>query len=217
MTLFEYLGEGNPLRKLYETRLLNKELPRIAMISRDGRFFVTIDEFGSYGISPVTIVVYDLARREHTAYAGKDFLDSKVIESLPSHGSWGFKWYGKDMVFNRDSTQFYPTRPEHCEEEGVPFVVVDLPTRTVRVQPVSSVDTESIVARVDQEWGWKPSRETVHTMTTVLPRQMTWSSPGLPDRVLELSRDETAYLPRQKAGTTRDEKSRRRPQDALQD
>jgi len=198
VSVFEYLGEGKSLRKLYEAELLNHGVPLICSLSRDGRFFVTLDEFNAAGTSPFTVVIYDLARKEHTTYAGKDFLSEKLIKSLGHQGFVpGFKWHGKDMDFNQDSTRFYPTRPENCKKEEVPFVVIDLPTRTVRVEPIPATPLTDLVPDVQQEWGWRESRETVATKTTILPVRITRSRPGHPDRVLELAPNKTEYIARQ--------------------
>ena len=196
VTVFEYLGEGKSLRKLYERELLTKRIPLGRALSSDGRFFLTIDDFQSSGISPFTVVIYDLARQEHTAYAGKDFLSKELIKSLSHQGFVrGFKWRGKDGLFNLNNTKFYPTLPSNCEDEGVPFVVIDLPTRTVRVEPAPAKDPQDIVERVDQKWGWLESRETVTTDKTILPVRVTRSSPDSPNQVFELAPDMTEYVP----------------------
>jgi hypothetical protein len=189
VTIWECLGDELTLRKLYETRLLNAKAPLVRALSRDGRFFVTLDDFASSGISPETLVIYDLARKEHTSYAGKDFLNEEAIRRLPQHALVaGFKWHGKDYEFNQDSTKFYPTRPENCEEEqGVPFLEIDLRTRSIRARPTSSVDPKTLVQDPGQEWSWNPSTETSATDLTVLPLRITWSGPNRADRVYDLA------------------------------
>jgi hypothetical protein len=79
--------------------LRNRYGPLIEEISSDGRFLVTLDEWTSSGTGPLTVVIYDLARKEHTAYAGKEFLSEEVRKSLSHQGFIkGFKWFGKDCV-----------------------------------------------------------------------------------------------------------------------
>ena len=197
VTVLEYLGEGRSLRKLYETKLLNKERPIGTTLSRDGRFYLTFDKFVVSETSPGAVVIYDLARNEHTAYGGKDFLSEEVINTLIPHGFIpGPKWRGKDNVFNQDSTKYYPTLPENCKEERVPFLVIDLPSRTISIQPHSAFNPKDIVVMEAQQWGWIESAEIVPTNTTMLPARMTWSCAGYANRVLDLSPDKTEYLPR---------------------
>jgi hypothetical protein len=85
LIVFEYLGKDKPLRKLYEATLITKGVVS-GELSRDGRFFVTLDDMQSSGIRPHTVVIYDLARKERTAYAGKDFMNEELIKSLPIPG-----------------------------------------------------------------------------------------------------------------------------------
>jgi hypothetical protein len=196
LTVWEYLEKDKSLRKLYETPLLNKRMPLIRKLSRDGRFFVTMDEWESSGVGPNTLVVYDLARKEQTSYAGRDFLNDEVIKSLNSHPLIkGVKWSAIGGNFNQDSTEFYPSRPELCEQENVPFVVVDLPTRTVQVRRTTEVDSSKIVPRVNQKCGWDAPRdtETKSTGTTVLPTRLIMTQTGKENEVFELDLDLMMY------------------------
>jgi hypothetical protein len=219
VTVLEYLGEGKPLRKLYEVELLNEYSPLLDMLSHDGRFYLTFGDsrIAGTGHGPSkAVVIYDLARKEHTAYAGKDFLGEKRIESLLPHMfAPGFKWFGKDFLFNQDATRFYPTLPSNCEREEVPFVVIDLPTRTVRVEPISNEDPQDIVPDGNSQWGWLESKETVKTDKTILPlrlRRTKWlSQPGTPDpdvpvQVYELAPDKTQYVPVKDEARTQQQK-----------
>ncbi len=203
VTVFEYLGEDLPLRKLYETELLTTSWPAAYCLSPDGRFLVTYEWFHHAGISPHSLVVYDLARKELTAYAGKDFLDEETIKGLRSNvgGTDGssFYWTDNDVVFNQSSTKFYPTLPSNCKEE-FPFVVVDLPTRKATVEPLPSEDPKDLVHRAGAKWGWKPSSETVATENTILPVSLTRKRVAprgvhTPERVYRLSDDHTEYVP----------------------
>ncbi|MEQ8788178.1 MAG: hypothetical protein RIC55_17855 [Pirellulaceae bacterium] len=197
VTVFEYLSGAEPqrLRKLYEAELLNKRLALVRKISQDGRFLVTLDDFTSSGTSPVTLVIYDLARKEHTAYAGKDFLDEDTIKALPHQGFLpGFKWWAKDADCDRDSTRFFPTRPERCEKERVPFIVVDLPTRMVRVMPTSSVEPNDIVSDPPPEWWWKPAPETTRNGGTALPSRLIQHREGAPSQVFQLRPSRMEYV-----------------------
>ena len=172
--VYEYLPQGRQLKKLYSATLVNKKMPLTRAISSDGRYFVTLDEPTGSGTGPASLVIYDLARREHSAYSGSDFLSEEIRRNLRSRKVWGgFKWYGNDFRFDDKSTEFYPTLPENCREEEVPFVVVDLRMRLPRVTSPDEFDSRSIVKEVRRQFWWSLSRETVTDHGTMLPARIT--------------------------------------------
>src|SRR5688572_28744857 len=52
LTVFEHLSEVRIVRRLHDTTLANKNVPGVRMLSGDGRFLVTVDEFGDRGMGP---------------------------------------------------------------------------------------------------------------------------------------------------------------------
>jgi hypothetical protein len=145
-------------------------------------------------------VIYDLARKEHTAYSLKDFMTEKTIESLPPHGYInGIKWHVSGQpYFNKAATKFVFASPALCEEENVPFTIIYLPTRSVAIVPEEEYDHEDLKLDPAQKWGWRFSEETIKTEKTELPKTITWECSGLPSRVLELAPNQSDYLPLKK-------------------
>ncbi len=133
LTVFEVLAPDRRLRQLHQTKLLNGCSPRSFALCGSGRFFLTMDEWKDPRISKYPLVIYDLVRREHTAYRLKEFLpEANSIESA----HWYSSAYHSDR-FNPDTMEFYinATNKEKPPQRELPFIVVDLPTRTVRLEP----------------------------------------------------------------------------------
>jgi hypothetical protein len=198
LTVFESQGDNKSLRKLYEAKLLNKWQPLIFCLSPDGRFFVTLNEWEGTGISPNSLVIYDLARAEHTAYSGKDFLTEQQIASLSKWGMpRGFIWHGSDCDFTLDSSKFIPTRLRNCMRRKLPYIVVDLATRTVEVEPKEQVDEQTLEELQDRSWCWKPSREFRDVGAARLPVSLTYVERNGENAgaVFQLSKDGDAYVP----------------------
>jgi hypothetical protein len=118
LTVFEHVSEAKVVRRLHDTKLANKNVPGVRMLSCDGRFLVTIDEFGDRGTTPPLgassngIVIYDLVRKEHTAHAPADFLSKEPKSVLED------KWYYHDMVFDRTSSRFFQLCPRTARNAG---------------------------------------------------------------------------------------------------
>lgn len=218
-TAFESLRGGKCYRKLHETPLLNKEEPYFHELSRDGRFLVTLDEWEVFGTGPNTLVIYDLVRKESSAYSCKDFItgkaqdflgnkvdydsiekDMKTIDAIHKHQRIpGLHWRGPDHIFNRQSTRFYPSLPEYCIKMSdriapIPFVVVNLLTRKVTIEPVETAVVEDADPVVQKEGEWIALEETVETSTTALPATLRWSSESKPDKLYRLSPDKEEYV-----------------------
>lgn len=199
VTVYEFIGEGKALRKLYEMKLATSKRSWVNDISPDGRFFVTRDETYAMGSGPFSLVIYDLARKEYTAYSCKDFMTNKVYRSLNKHAIFsGLAWYGPQSAFSRDSTRFYPTEYTYYKESGaerkLPFVEVNLLSRTAKVVPKPSIDPDDI-SRDEGVDGWICSDEKVKTEHTLLPKRFTRVRNGLIDREYELSIKTMDYVP----------------------
>lgn len=132
VTVFEVMEDGERLRALHSVTLLNPVSPGSAELSSDGRFLITMDDFAYEGDGPHALVIYDLVRREHSAYAADQFLPknfNKHVAHLP-----GYCWRSWDGAFNASSTKYYPTIPEVAAREKYPNVVIDLPTRIPSIE-----------------------------------------------------------------------------------
>lgn len=133
LTVFEVLAPDHRLRQLHQTKLLNGCAPKAFALCGSGRFFLTMDEWKDARISKYPLVIYDLVRREHTAYRLKEFLpEANSIEST----HWYSSAYHSNR-FNPDTMEFYinETNKENPPTRERPFIIVDLPTRTVRLEP----------------------------------------------------------------------------------
>ncbi|MGV3609078.1 MAG: hypothetical protein ACO1RA_21915 [Planctomycetaceae bacterium] len=199
VTVFEFLGEGKSLRKLYEMKLATSKHSWVNNISPDGRFFITRDETSAMGTGPFSLVIYDLARREYTAYSIKDFMTNDVIKTLNKHTIFpGLNWYGPRSAFSRDSTKYYPTEYTYYKDSGaeqqIPLVEVNLLSRTAKVIPKPSIDPDDI-SRDEGMDGWICSDENVKTEHTLLPQSFTRVRNGLIDRKYELTKRRSEYVP----------------------
>jgi len=130
LTVFEVLAPDRRLRRLHQTKLLNGCSPKSFQLCGSGRFFLTMNEWKDARISKYPLVIYDLVRREHTAYRLKEFLPD-------SESSFWFSTPYHRHRFNPDTMEFYinEINKERPPSEIRPFIVVDLPTRKVRVEP----------------------------------------------------------------------------------
>lgn len=192
LTVFEHVSEAKVVRRLHDTKLANKNVPGVRMLSCDGRFLVTIDEFGDRGTTPPLgtssngIVIYDLVRKEHTTHAPADFLSKESKSVLED------KWYYHNMVFDRTSSRFFPTLPENCKKRGLPFIVVDLPSRTVSIQPFESLDLKDIADRKQATVTWSIA-DVEPTAKGLLPKTMTQIVSGKPGATFKMSADSSEY------------------------
>ena len=135
LTVFEVLTPDHRLRQLHQTKLLNGCSPKAFALCGSGRFFITMNESKDARMSKYPLVIYDLVRREHTAYRLKEFLPESEVNSVES-AHWYSSAYHSDR-FNPDTLEFYinDTNKEKPPRHERPFIVVDLPTRTVRLEP----------------------------------------------------------------------------------
>lgn len=170
--VYEYISLAGRLRLLYERDLVSSRFPLVTKLSSDGRFYITMDDASETGIGPQSLVVYDLARNEHSTYAATDFLPADIVSTLP-RGAFtaGFQWNGGWGEFNRSASQFFPNTPEDARN-GLPFVVVDLPSRTARLEAKPMMHYKDVLPYTEQDWYWSPSKETVDTGNTVLPASL---------------------------------------------
>lgn len=142
LTVFEVLALDRRLRRLHQTKLLNGCTPRSFCLCGTGRFFVTMEEMKDARITKNALVVYDLVRREHTAYRLNEIFSEEKFNALaPTGFITGVQWHyfqphGEN--FNPKTLEFYLNASNDYAEvysDIQHLVVVDLPTRTVRIEP----------------------------------------------------------------------------------
>jgi hypothetical protein len=186
LTIFEVIASGERLRKLHSVDLLNPVAPSTLQLSSDGRFLVTMDDHYST-LGPRAIVIYDLVRNEHSAYSGSEVLSEATVQSLKElPGADGY-WRDGRGVFNKTNTKFYTTAPEHLDEPGVLNVVVDLTSRTPKVEEKPKTIPDDIVRIGDVKFhgqhffatnSWTTSKEKVSAENDVFPAYLlrSWAS-----------------------------------------
>lgn len=141
LTVFEVLAPDRRLRRLHQTKLLNGCNPLGFSLCGAGRFFVTIDEWKDAQITKNALVVYDLVRREHTAYRLNQIFSEKDYDALPETGFLtGVQWHyfqPHEKNYHPETLEFYLNAPiDYADSYSSdhPLVVIDLPTRTVRIE-----------------------------------------------------------------------------------
>lgn len=110
--------------------------------SNCGRFVITNGERLGTGMSERELVIYDLVRKEQSAYGIQDFLPEATIASLERSDmrqGRGLRW-SDISSFDPVKMEFYPSRPQDCRKSNLPFVVMDLLSRQVSVKPVPEGD-----------------------------------------------------------------------------
>ncbi len=148
ISIIELSEPARRLRLLHQLRTnVSLELFSYA-VSDCGRFVITIGDARAASETPDRdLVIYDLVRNEHTAYCINDFLSPEAIERLgrnppPFPVTNGLAWHRGFPGFDYTKMEFYPTVPQQCRygDSSVPFVIVDLLARTVRVDEIPDDD-----------------------------------------------------------------------------
>ncbi len=188
IVVFEYLGEDVGLRHVHACGLVGG-VPEHAILSTDGRFYVTL--FEPHKAEEPAVTVYDLARKEHSTFALRDFLDQRTLKAL-AQGKIPH-WRGA-CTFNLSSTKAYLTTRTDANDHGVPFVVVDLLARTIGTTEERDVnDLEHLPAQT--QVSWRPSARIVETAAGLLPERLTLRRfVGLPNVDFLLQSGSMRYL-----------------------
>ena len=170
LTLFESIEGGAKLVKRCSRQLVNSQ-PLAIFVSSNGRYFVTMDEANRIGITSSTVVIYDLESGENPAYALRDFIPKNVRRYLRDASSpfVGLRWTDHDFFFNEDNTKLVSNR-ERCIWRDYPFVVVDLPHRDVRVEPIPEKEPMDLNRSTPNLLTTKLSDETVGDRESTVPR-----------------------------------------------
>ncbi|MBL8694240.1 MAG: hypothetical protein JNJ88_09105 [Planctomycetes bacterium] len=130
--VFEWAEGGEQLRPLYKSRLLTTWAPWSWRAEGDGRFLVTFDDrFEPQGSTDHCVVIYDFVRGESKAMRADDFVPEKW------RGSEGVRhqWDGGPAYVDPLLQVIYTTTPARARQGTNPFVVIDLPSLSVRAEP----------------------------------------------------------------------------------
>ena len=170
--VFEKLGVAQRIRLIHQTALLNRVRSLDSELSTDGRFYITLDDLGEETNCPLSIVIYDLVRNEYYKWSASEFLPVDVQKSL-SRTNDRLHWRDGSSAFNRLGTRFFPNEPG----SNLPFVVVDLPTRNVRIESHSHGGERGleIVTPESTDWNpstWEHSIQTIEQGDCVLPKYL---------------------------------------------
>ena len=148
LSIIELSEPDRRLRILHQLRT-NVPLEFFSLAVSDcGRFVITMgDARAASGTLDRDLVIYDLVRNEQSAYSVNDFLSAESIERLsakppPFPVLHGLVWQRGFPGFDYVKMEFYPTVPQKCRysDSEVPFVVVDLLSRTVRTEAIPDED-----------------------------------------------------------------------------
>lgn len=152
--VFEWVDGGQRLRPLHRSVLRNDWMPWTWRAEGDGRFLVTFDDrFSPEGSTDNCIVLYDFVRGVTVAKRAEDFLPEQQGENEDAFWKWNTEPVLVDPLLQR----IYPTSVARASKGGAPFLVVDLPSLTVRAEPAP----ESLPERVYREtanghaWEWE--------------------------------------------------------------
>jgi hypothetical protein len=155
VSVFEIFGNDRKIRQLFVQELHNQHTPRERLFY-GGRFLITLEEWRDSTETPFALVVYDLVLGKSTSFRLSDLFEQATLDELPLMGGiGGVKWqdfhYPRENYFNQSKLEFY-INPPHLEQRlhtrngddvndkskctyYLPFVVVDLRTRTTRIEP----------------------------------------------------------------------------------
>jgi hypothetical protein len=138
ITILELVEPDERIRVLHQLTTICPYYLSGSSHSSCGRFVITMGERLGTGISERELVIYDLVRQEHTAYGIQDFLPAETIASLELSGirsGESLRWQSSPG-FDLDRMEFYPSCTSECRKANLPFVVIDLLSRKVRVEPI---------------------------------------------------------------------------------
>ncbi|MBF0199183.1 MAG: hypothetical protein HQL32_15820 [Planctomycetes bacterium] len=101
--VFTYNEERNSYDLTHSQILQNRVFPYQVLISNDGRYLITIDEYYNTGWNENTFVVYDLPRKVVYSYTLKDIVPNDIYQHFSSQKeqrkSNGVKW-NHDIYFD---------------------------------------------------------------------------------------------------------------------
>lgn len=96
-TLTKWDSKEQSYKLLRRLTLRNPIRPRTAVVTNDGQFLVTFDDYCENGTTPNTIVIYDLQQGTSHAHALEDFLPASYRKTLEESIS-SILWRGDPSV-----------------------------------------------------------------------------------------------------------------------
>lgn len=179
ITILEMMPDGKEMRPLFQRALITEFIWWQAYSVSGGRFLVTLnDRFvsgssreRSIGETPNTIVVYDLVRGTHAAFAAEQFLTPEVIRR--DDGLDGL--FGTGHILDAGLDVLHITDAREAREHGVPYLVIDLPSMKVLTLPPPTIDEEKhllnqgVDVRLSKPYSWETASRA--------DRDPDWSSP----------------------------------------
>jgi len=180
--VFEIVGEGQRLRRLYRTDLRNDHFPEGYEAFCSGRFLVTYDDWAmARGTTSNCLVLYDLARGVSKAWRLEEFLPKERLRQggLPGDG-WRRGW----SLVDSPRMLLFPNNLKNCTEDDYPFLVLDMAGLEVQYQkdpPKQLPDGAHVtVAAEATSWEWsmgtpdEPAWGSVSALPTYLKCTARW-------------------------------------------
>ena len=134
ISILEIVDKGRKLRFLHKSKVLqNQYRPGFMIVSPDGRFLATVHEFAPTPKKKNDLVIYDLALGQHTSRSIDDFIPKNLIGDLPRNVFEFVLWSDFDSHFHTTSQVWYPSSPQSCLEQDLPFFKVDLLDRSIEL------------------------------------------------------------------------------------
>lgn len=103
--IFQFIAESKEYRLVHELLLVNPVRPIEALISDDGSYLVTFDDYYSVGYGENVIVVYDLKDGSTTPIRLEAFLSTAQIDEF-DHSTSSLQWRGS-VDFMADQRTVY--------------------------------------------------------------------------------------------------------------
>jgi hypothetical protein len=83
---------------LWTANLVNRVSPMSAVVSNDGAYVVTFDDWGGHGFGPNVVVIYDWKGKLVRNFALTDFVDTGSANYLPQSAS-SIEWQSEPPIF----------------------------------------------------------------------------------------------------------------------
>ena len=154
--VFEWTARDQRLRPLHSAQLRTRWAPWSWRAAADGRFLVTFDDrFEPQGSTDTCVVIYDFVRGESVAVRADEFVPQRWLASASARA----RWDGGPAYVDPLLHVIYTTTPARARADTNPFVVIDLLSLSVGVEPVP----EHLPARAYCEtadghaWEWECS------------------------------------------------------------
>jgi hypothetical protein len=160
VSIYEILRPDFRLRRFQDIELVNSYSPMGLHLSYEGRFVVTVDDMVRSKDPAFAFVIYDLIRKEQTIHKLGDLFTETEIRDYSGRLSNGWERSGGEK-FNQRTQEFYVTSPDiytaYLPSQSPPFVIIDLQTRAVRVEPEPIIGNK--LSLISDPRGWKGTRE----------------------------------------------------------